>query len=551
MSLKPMEIPPVPEETARVARAAFPKGTPFLRFRDELGVIYRDEMFAALFPKRGQPATAPWRLALISVFQYVEGLSDRQAAEAVRSRIDWKYSLGLELSDPGFDFSVLCEFRRRLVDGDLGPVLLDALLVRLRDRGLLKARGQQRTDATHVLAAIRQINRLENIGETLRAALNAVAAVAPDWLARQVSPEWFERYAVRVEMSRLPKGETERQCLAETMGADGHALLAAVYDPAAPVGLCDLPAVQTLRLTWVRQFLIEEGRVRLRQPADTPPASLNGYTPYDTDARFGKKRDITWIGYKAHLSETCDPGEPHVIVNVLTTPAPMTDMEVTALVHQSLASRNLLPTTHFVDAAYVDAGLLTASRADHGIELVGPLLPNTSWQARAAEGYDLSAFRINWDAHTVTCPQGQVATHWTSTLDKWGSESIRVSFPRPACAACSARPQCTHARDGNARTLSFRPQAEHEAIQEARRRQETVEWRQQHARRAGVEGTLSQAVGRFGLRRCRYIGLRKTGLQHIFTAVALNLARIDAWLTGKPVAKTRTSTFAALLPAVS
>src|SRR3954453_15652837 len=394
MSLKPMEIPPVPEETTRIARAAFPKGTPFLRFRDELGVIYRDEMFAALFPKSGQPATAPWRLALISVFQYVEGLSDRQAAEAVRSRIDWKYSLGLELSDPGFDFSVLCEFRRRLVDGDLGPVLLDALLARLRDQGLLKARGQHRTDATHVLAAIRQINRLENIGETLRAALNAVAAVAPDWLARQVSPEWFERYAVRVEMSRLPKGETERQALAETMGADGHALLAAVYDPAAPIGLRHLPAVQTLRLTWIRQFLIKEGRVFLRQPADTPPASLNGYTPYDTDARFGKKRDITWIGYKAHLSETCDPGEPHVIVNVLTTPAPMTDMEVTALVHQSLASRNLLPTTHFVDAAYVDAGLLTASRADHGIELVGPLLPDTSWQAQAAEGYDLSAFRI-------------------------------------------------------------------------------------------------------------------------------------------------------------
>jgi transposase len=136
------------------------------------------------------------------------------------------------------------------------------------------------------------------------------------------------------------------------------------------------------------------------------------------------------------------------------------------------------------------------------------------------------------------------------TLDKWGSESIRVSFPRPACDACSARPQCTHAGDGNARTLSFRPQAEYETIQDARRRQETVEWRQQYTRRAGIEGTLSQAVGRFGLRRCRYIGLRKTGLQHIFTAVALNLARIDAWLTGKPVARTRTSTFAALQPAV-
>ena len=511
-------------------------------------MIYRDEMFAALFPKRGQPATAAWRLALISVFQYVEGLSDRQAAEAVRSRIDWKYSLGLELSDPGFDFSVLCEFRRRLVDGDLGPVLLDALLARLRDRGLLKARGQQWTDATHVVAAIRQINRLENIGETLRAALNALAAAAPDWLARQVSPEWFERYAVRVEMSRLPKGETERQCLAETIGADGHALLAAVYDPAAPVGLRDLPAVQTLRLTWVRQFLIEEGRIRLRQPADTPPASLNGYTPYDTDARFGRKRGTTWIGYKAHLSETCDPEEPHVIVNVLTTAAPVTDFEVTAPIHAALANRDLLPATHFVDAAYMDAGLLTSSRSEHQIDLVGPLRGDVSWQAKEATGYDLTAFHIDWEARTVSCPQGQVATDWEVHLDRWGGESNHVCFPRPVCAACPARPQCTRARNGAARTLSFRPRAEHEALHEVRRQQETAPWRKRYARRAGIEGTLSQAVRRFRLRRCRYIGLVKTGLQHILTAVALNVARVDAWLTGQPVAKTRVSTFAALQP---
>jgi hypothetical protein len=161
----------------------------------------------------------------------------------------------------------------------------------------------------------------------------------------------------------------------------------------------------------------------------TPPASLNGCTPYDTDARFGKKRDITWIGYKAHLSETCDSGEPYVIVNVLTKPAPMTDMEVTALVHQALAGRNLLLATHFVDAAYVDAGLLTAGRAEHGIKLVGPMLPDTSWLAKAAEGYVLPAFRIDWEAHTVTCPQGQVATYWTATLDKWSSESDMPAGP--------------------------------------------------------------------------------------------------------------------------
>src|SRR3954454_19667221 len=147
-----------------------------MRMRNELGAVYDDRMFASLYPARGQPAHSPWRLALVTVLQFAEGLSDRQAADAVRGRIDWKYALGLELADPGFDFSILCEFRARLVAGRLEQGLLDTmLLARLRERGLLKARGRQRTDSTHVLAAVRAVNRLESVVETLRAALNALA----------------------------------------------------------------------------------------------------------------------------------------------------------------------------------------------------------------------------------------------------------------------------------------------------------------------------------------------------------------------------------------
>uniref|UniRef100_UPI0004A427B1 transposase n=2 Tax=Rhizobium favelukesii TaxID=348824 RepID=UPI0004A427B1 len=152
MSLKPQEVAPVPEDTRHIAWAAFPKGNIYLRMRDEIGPIFDNLMFAPLFPARGQPAESPWRLALITVMQFVEGLSDRQAADAVRSRIDWKYALSLELIDPGFDASVLCEFRARLVDGGTGPALLDAMLARFKESGLLRARGQQRTDSTHVLA---------------------------------------------------------------------------------------------------------------------------------------------------------------------------------------------------------------------------------------------------------------------------------------------------------------------------------------------------------------------------------------------------------------
>ena len=321
-------------------------------------------MFAPWFPTRGQPAESLWRLALITcitVMQFVEGLSDRQAAEVVCARIDWKYALSLELTDPGGDASVLCEFRARLVEEAAGPVLLEAMLSRLKDLGLLKARGQQCTNSTHVLAAIRTLNRLESVGETLRAALNRVATVAPDWLTGVAGPEWFERYAIRVEEYRLPKGEAARTALGEPIGVDGHTLLAAVYAPAAPAGLRELPAFQTLRQVWAHQFWVEDGVVRWRKAADLPPASTRFDSPYDTGARYGNQRGTTWTGYKVHVTETCDADAPHLIVHVETTPAPVTDSDLTVPIQQTLVDKGLVPTTHLADAGYVDADLLVTS----------------------------------------------------------------------------------------------------------------------------------------------------------------------------------------------
>jgi transposase len=256
MSLKPQTIPPVPNQTVTVARAAFPKGTAALRLRDELGTIYQDDLFAALYPPQGQPAAAPWRLALVSVLQFLEGLPDRQAADAVRGRIDWKYALSLDLTDPGFDFSVLSEFRARLTAGEQEALLLDAMLARLKEAGLVKAGGRQRTDSTHVLAAIRGLNRLETVGETLRAALNSLAEAAPAWLTERIAPDWFERYGRRVEEYRLPKGEAARTALAERIGRDGHQILVAVYAADAPTDLRALSTVQALHRTWVHQFYL-------------------------------------------------------------------------------------------------------------------------------------------------------------------------------------------------------------------------------------------------------------------------------------------------------
>jgi transposase len=271
MSLKPTPIHPVPTETVRVARAAFPKGTPYLTLRDALGTLFHDDDFTALYPPTGQPALSPWRLALVTIVQFRETLSDRQAAEAVRGRIDWKYLLGLELTDPGFDFSVLSEFRERLLAGSAEEALLNTILQQCQTRGLIKSRGQQRTDSTHVLAAIRALNRLELVGETLRAALNTLASEAPEWLQSVAPLVWYERYAKRIEDARLPREQSKRDAYAQTVGEDGFILLDALADDEAPAQLRDLPVIDTLRRAWHRHYtrsddgVPSEGKAAARQ----------------------------------------------------------------------------------------------------------------------------------------------------------------------------------------------------------------------------------------------------------------------------------------------
>src|SRR6266849_5460016 len=248
MSLKPQPIPEIPAETVRIVRAVFPKGNIYIHLRDTLGTIYQDELFADLYPDRGQPAYAPWRLALVTIFQFLENLTDRQAADAVRSRLDWKYALSLELTDPGFDHTVLSEFRSRLVEGNAEQRLLDLLLERCREGGWLKAGGRQRTDSTHVLAKVRALNRTLCVAQTMVYVLNVLSEVAPDWVRAHVPVEWVERYGERLEHERLPKEEQERKAYANQVGADGWMLLDVLETPATPDWMKALPAIITLRI---------------------------------------------------------------------------------------------------------------------------------------------------------------------------------------------------------------------------------------------------------------------------------------------------------------
>jgi transposase len=544
--LQPSPSLPVPELTARVARAAFPQGNPCLQLRDELGTLFRDEDFADLYPRRGQPAQAPWRLALVTILQFRDHLSDRRAVDAVRARIDWKYLLGLELTDPGFDASVLSEFRSRLLAGQAEERLLEKLLGRCKELGLVKAHGRQRTDATHVLASIRTMNRLELLAESLRAALNELATVAPQWLRQLAPTAWYERYCRRVEDSRLPRSKARREEYARAVGEDGFLLLEWLGSREAPEGLRALPKVDVLRRVWDRHFeRTAGGAVRLRPEGEQPAAAAGIESPYDPEARYRSKSGMHWTGYVALLTETCDEDRPHLITHVATTTAAVHEVNCTAPIQGALAELGLPPGEHLVDAGFVTAELLVSSRDERGIRLVGPPRKDASWQNRTEGAYGVEDFAIDWEREQVRCPQGHTSAMWKPYTEPGRAPYVSVRFRESDCLACPARSSCTRAaKQGRSLRLPLREQ--YEALQGMRSYIESEAGRRLYAQRAGIEGTLSQGVRSFGLRRARYRGTAKAHLQQVATAAAINFSRVSDWLGDVPRAETRTSRFARL-----
>jgi hypothetical protein len=305
--------------------------------------------------------------------------------------------------------------------------------------------------------------------------------------------------------------------------------------------------VEILRQVWVQQYYVTARRegiqLRWRRPAELPPHALAIVSPYDVEAHYATKRQTHWHGYKVHYTETCEDDLPHLIVNVETTPSTTPDSVVIDTIHQHLAERDLLPSTHLVDAGYTDAKALATAQPEYGIELLGPVAEDPSWQARAGQGFALNDFSIDWQAQIATCPQSQTSSCWSESQDRLGHPVVHVRFPPAACRACEVREQCTRSQ---ARTLTFRDRAQYEALQTRRRQQHTTAFRQRYKRRAGIEGTLSQGVRRCGLRRARYVGLEKNYLQHVATAVAINLTRLADWFSGLTPSPTRCSRFAAL-----
>ena len=504
MSLKLESSLTIPKETSRVAKAVFPNGNVYITLRDKMGSIFVDNDFVDLFPKRGQPAIPPWRLALITILQFGENLSDRQAANAVRARIDWKYLLGLELEDSGFDFSILSEFRGRLLSSGAEERLLSNLLEYCKKEGLVRNKGTQRTDSTRVLACVRNLARIELVAETMRAALNEIASLEPKWLLKITPKEWYDKYSRKIEKMRLPEKEDQKEKYAVNVGKDGFHVLDSLKNHDAPKSLLGLSKIKALNIVWNRHYKRNnEGGIIFKNKTELIGEEEKIESPYDMDARFRKKRETAWVGYMVHLTETCNNDNINIITNVKTTPADEHDVRSTQIIQKELSQKNIAPKKHLVDSAYVSLDLLIRSKDEYGIDIVGPARIAPGWREKIKEAYSVDMFNIDWDNEEITCPEGKKASSWRNKDDY-----ITAVFSVKDCRNCLNKKFCIRGKNYK-RKVCFPVKEQYNARVALRKRLRSEEGKILYRKRAGIEGTISQGVRLCGMRKSRYIGLKK------------------------------------------
>jgi transposase len=213
-------------------------------------------------------------------------------------------------------------------------------------------------------------------------------------------------------------------------------------------------------------------------------------------------------------------------------------LAVATLIHAALAHKGLLPQLHIVDTGYLDAKLLVTSRHDYAVELCGPTRHDWRWQAQAGQGFAAADFVIDWDQQHATCPGGKRSISWTPAIDGRENDVIKIKFSTKDCGPCQVRPHCTQSRRSR-RSITIRPKAQYQALQEARTRARTQEYTHEQWRREGIEGILSYGIRGCGLRRSRYRGLARTHVQHVLTATAMNLLRLSRCFAGEARAPTR------------
>lgn len=534
MTLRERDIRTMPEDIRAVGEQVLRRADPYRVIGEQLADLVSDGQFAGLYEPTGRRSVWPSVLALVSIFQFLEDLPDREAARQVAVRLDWKYALHLPVGYGGFDFSCLSYFRRRLLAHEQSRLLFEVILGRVRALGFLQQRSKQRTDALGVIGAVRELSQLELLWEALRLALRGLLAADACWVERVVPVAYRTQYLERRSDYRLSRDEREAELL--RVGQDGAWLLDQLGTPAA-APLRQVAEVATLATIWTQRYERVDGAVRRR--ASTVDATELIVTPHDPGVRIGQKRGHVWWGDKVHVTETiAEPPTPEeasrdepaarddqvrFITDVTTAGSSSGDGQALAEIRQHLTERALLPDEQVVDSGYI-SGKHLAESAAAGIDLVGPPLADTS-----QNGFKLADFAIDRDAHHAICPAGQRSCKWAVRTERDGSQAIQIRFPAAVCAACPLRPQCTRGAGGRNLSLS----EHYERLAARRAEAQTPAFRARLKTRAGIEATLSELVRAHGLRRHRYRGDAKRHFEHLLTAAACNLKRLARALAAR------------------
>ncbi len=520
MCLKVQEPWPMPEETAMVGKVILKEDSPYRLIGEKIFEKFHEGDFADLYSPEGKPGISPVILAFVTVFQFMEKLPDRQAAESLRMRMDWKYALHLPLIYEGFDYSVLSEFRDRLLGHDAEGRVFEQLVEEFQEMGLIKERGRQRTDSIAMLMKVRHLSRLELVVETLRLVVRAALKADRAWIEAVIPPSWEERYGERFVMQRYSKeewAEYDRQ-----VGVDGQWLIVRLEGEGAPAEIRNLPEVQVLKTVWAQQFREEAGKV-VHQEGTSYDGHTQIQTPHDPEARYSRKRVQEWVGGKVQVTETDDEEYPHLITDIAGTCSSKTDYESLAEIQQRLKERRCLPEKQYVDSGYMSGPNLATSR-EYEIDLIGPPCPVVSKQSKLPNGITTDQFVIDIEKQQAICPADICVKS-----DRGSQGKIHFHFPDAVCAACALRERCCTGKRG--RTLCVG--TTYPLLQAARKRQKTKAFKEDyHKHRSGVEGCLSALARGNGMRVSRYVGNRKRHLQAIFCGSAANLKRVAWWLAG-------------------
>jgi IS5 family transposase len=516
MSLKWALSREVPSDTAAIGHVVLKADNVYRQIGDRFDELFPPESeFAFMYEVTGRGAISPLLAALVTVFQMMEKVADRAAAEFVASRIDWKYALHLPLGYAGFHWTDLLAFRTRLREHDQERLLFDRILVKLREQGLIKTRGKMRTDSTHVLAVIERLSQLELVCESIRLALQAVTECLPDWVETTLPPSLEERYSQRQSEYGLSQAQVRKQLV--QAGQEGFWFLAQL-ERSAPDAVRQLPEVVTLRTVLEQQF--PQGPSE--PPAERRPTGQGVIeSPHEPEARFSAKRGKGWIGYKVQVTETCDVDHPHLIVDLEPTSALDNDAPQLGHIQDRLQARDLLPAEQQVDQGYMSGENLVES-GDLGINLMGIPLDDTQGPA----GFQQTDFSIDVQARQAVCPAGHSSRVWSEKHHpKGGPPQILIRFAGATCQACPSFGRCTLSPQG--RSLTLHPYRT--ALLARRVEAKTPDFREKLHLRAGIEAAISELTRRYGLRQARYRRLFKQRLQSYFTAVAVNLKRLARW----------------------